>query len=303
MQNARFEYMFEYLCISTAHGKIAVDASDTLLNLLADVKCYDGMISREVNFRPGDLSSVFSNGNSFSYLKQLFGKDGASVADRIEKTKPSLFLVTHQLMGCIDAAFSAFSDRLRVVEMVRHPLYLLDHWNSYISMHGNNARDFTIWLGDKSDSVPWFADGWESEYLSINDYDKSVRSVCLMMDKVLTVFEQGQNSEQIMFVPFENFVLDPSPYLGRLVSFLDTAESSQLKRILKKQKVPRKSINAGPVKSIYKRYAMRVHDSAVSDEEDYNQMLQLAQSKASGTSLRILMKTISRYETAFGRWF
>ena len=68
MQNARFEYMVEYLCISAQKSKITPDAAYTLLNLLADLKCYDGMISREVNFRPKDLSSVFKSTKVLKYI-------------------------------------------------------------------------------------------------------------------------------------------------------------------------------------------------------------------------------------------
>ena len=72
VQNSRFEYMIEYLCISSKKEKIKSDAASSMLNLLADIKYYDGAISREVNFRPSDLSSVFSGPNWYQYLKQLF---------------------------------------------------------------------------------------------------------------------------------------------------------------------------------------------------------------------------------------
>ena len=68
--------MIEYLCISAQKSKISKDAPNSLLNLLADLKLYDGMISREVNFRPSDLSSVFNSSKGKTYLKQLFQQDG-----------------------------------------------------------------------------------------------------------------------------------------------------------------------------------------------------------------------------------
>jgi hypothetical protein len=55
--------MFEYLAISGALNKTDVDDSSSLLKLLVDIKFYDAGISREVYFRPSDVSSVFSNGN------------------------------------------------------------------------------------------------------------------------------------------------------------------------------------------------------------------------------------------------
>jgi hypothetical protein len=92
VQNSRFEYMIEYLCISAKKGKLEKDAASSMLNLLADIKYYDGAISREVNFRPTDLSSVFSNPKALKYIKQLFLSDGEKAEIRIKKDNPILFL-------------------------------------------------------------------------------------------------------------------------------------------------------------------------------------------------------------------
>ena len=59
MQSGRFEYIFEYLSITHHFNKIEDDALCSILKLHADVKLFDGMFSREVNFRPSDLSSIF----------------------------------------------------------------------------------------------------------------------------------------------------------------------------------------------------------------------------------------------------
>ncbi len=85
VQNPRFEYMIEYLSLSHHFGKITDDAAKSLLNLLVDTKCYDGVISRDVNFRPTDLSGVWSNGNFWKYLFQLFCRDGEEAYIKLKK--------------------------------------------------------------------------------------------------------------------------------------------------------------------------------------------------------------------------
>ena len=173
VQNARFEYMLEYLSIAYTQKKMSLDAAKTLLTLLADVKCYDGMISREVNFRPNDLSSVFKSTKTNQYIRQLFMGDGQSIDSRVTKENPIIFFVTHQLLSCFDILLHTFNNRLKLVETVRHPIYLIDHWLSYIKMFGNNSRDFTVWLKYQEKSVPWFADNW-AENMYASDYDKVV---------------------------------------------------------------------------------------------------------------------------------
>lgn len=303
VQNARFEYMFEYLCIATSKHKVSTDAAFSLLNLLADVKCYDGMISREVNFRPTDLSSVFNSSRPFKYLQQLFMSDGASVSARIEKENPSLLLVTHQLLGCMQPAIDAFGDRLRVVEMVRHPLYLLDHWNSVMAIYETNPADFTLWLDFNRRQVPWFAKGWESDYIRASAFDRAIYSVASLMKHVFEYYQKEGKSSAIAFVPFEHFVLSPGPYVRRMEDFLGSRSTSATQRALKSQKVPRSSINAGPQKGIYKRYALRNYNKDITDAQDYERLFAAAKKKSSGTAFCELEKIARSYEDTFGLWF
>lgn len=303
VQNARFEYMFEYLCIAASKHKLSADAAASLLNLLADIKCYDGMISREVNFRPTDLSSVFNSSNSFKYLRQLLMADGASVGDRIERENPSLFLVTHQLLGCIQPAIDAFGNRLRVIEMVRHPLYLLDHWDSYISMHGTNPRDFTLWLNHNSQPVPWFAEGWESNYIQLPQFDKVIYSIASLMKHVFECYQREDRESLVTYVPFEHFVLSPAPYLRRMEQALGSNATFSTQRILKSQRVPRRSINEGPQRSIYKRYALRKYKKDITHAQDYERLFAAAKTRSSGMAFCELEKIARSYEDTFGLWF
>jgi len=303
MQNARFEYMFEYLAISAKMSKISVDASTSLLNLLADVKYYDGEISREVNFRPRDLSSVFNSSKSLKYLKQLWLNDGLEVEHRINNEKPILLLATHQLIGCFKELKNAFRKRLRMIEMVRHPLYLLDHWESYIMMHGNNPRDFTIWLENENDSIPWFAKDFENLYLQSNSYDRAAYSIEFLMKDVLRLARESSIEDKIKFIPFEKFVLYKKNYIKELEGFLKTTSSSKTNKVLRKQKVPRATINDGPQKNIYKRYALGKYQAGSNHEDDYNNKVDSAKQNCSLQAFEALMRISKDYEEIFGLWF
>ena len=303
MQNPRFEYMVEYLAISSTFGKINNDAANTLLNLLIDQKYYDGMISREVNFRPTDLSSVFLNGNGYRYLKRLLSKDGVNVEQRITTENPVFLLVTHQLISCLDKLSAAFDGRLKVVEIVRHPLYLIDHWCSYIDMHGANARDLTIWIEYKGYSLPWFAAGWEQKYLDSNQHEKVIYSIDRLMAHVFEKVSDTSINDNIFFIPFEQFVLSPIEYIQKLELFLNLKTDKGINRYLKKQKVPRTRVNDGPSKQIYKRYGVERLVSNSTNRDDYNNTLKRHLGICSTDCRATLEKLISDYEQIFGRWF
>ena len=302
VQNARFEYMFEYLCISSKHKKITEDAYKSLLNLLSDIKLYDGLISREVNFRPSDLSSVFKSSKSLKYLKQLFLSDGANVEDRILLEKPILFLVTHQLLSCMDPAIKSFGKRLKIIQMVRHPAYLVDHWASYISMHGQNARDFTLWFKYKGIQIPWFAKNIRDKYINSNDYDKVVYCIYELYKTVFKLKKSETYKENLEFVQFEKFVLNPEPTLNNLERFLNTKQSKSTSKYLSKQMVPRDRITQGPQKKIYKRYGLK-KEKNISDKDHYFKTLSLLKKEYTKEAYSVLLEMSDKYEKLFGKWF
>ena len=302
VQNARFEYMIEYLCITSDSGNVSTDASNCMLNLLSDIKCYDGMISREVNFRPKDLSSIFNNSKAATYIKQLFMSDGKDAGIRIEREKPILFFVTHQILSCISPALNAFKDRLKIVEMVRHPLYLLEHWDSYIMMHGNNPRDFTMWIDYNGTQLPWFARGWEQKYVESSSFDRSIYSIDFLMESVFSYANSDLIKDNIIFIPFERFVLQPDNYIKELEVFLNTNITAATPKVLKSQRVPRPSINAGPQKSIYKRYGLKKYEKGISHQKDYETRWEYARIKSSNEAFEVLNRLSKQYEDTFGMW-
>jgi hypothetical protein len=50
------------------------------------------------------------------------------------------------------------------------------------------------------------------------------------------------NDVQVLTIPFESFVLDPWPYLKKIEDLLGSKMTSKIKRIIKKQNVPRKKL-------------------------------------------------------------
>jgi hypothetical protein len=303
MQNARFEYMVEYLCISKKYGKLSKDGTSVLLNLLADSKFYDGMISREVNFRPNDLSSVFYSSNIMQYLRQLWMNDGKEVEDRIEKENPILLLTTHQLFDCLEAIYESFNGRVKVIETIRHPVYLLDHWSTYIEMFGKNSRDFTVWADHFGVSVPWFAIGWEEKYINTKKEDKVIYTIDSLMNKIICSSSSKNEKKDVMLIPFEKFVLEPEHIMIELESFLNTNMTRSTKRIMKKQNVPRKSINDGPYKSIYGRYGVSKYSNSLSHKDDMDFKLEKTKSNTSIEAFSVLENIAGKYEEMFGIWY
>ena len=127
VEKLTYSYEIEHICTLLELKKIDSDAAETMVKMLTDLILYNTMMSREVNFRPSDLSSIFKHHNFKNYIKRAFLKGDSSVPDRINKEKPILALTVHKLLLSSSPIFKALEDRVCFVEIVRHPLYMIIH--------------------------------------------------------------------------------------------------------------------------------------------------------------------------------
>jgi hypothetical protein len=269
--------------------------------MYVDLACYNSMIARESNFRWKDLSGVLSNPGGLRYLARLFQPDGDAVIGRINQTRPILQIVSHQVLGIASALFGALGERLTVVEMVRHPLYLLQHWYSYIDRHGTDPRDFTIWVSHNGAHLPWFAFGWEAKYLTSNKMDRVIYCIDhltrLAQDVLLSLDET--NRHRVLVVPFERFVADPWPYLRVIGESLDTTTTASTRRTLRKQKVPRRLTAAGRDLQIYRRYHWEPPSKRSTESTELQKRWDQAAQEAAKEGMEVLERLCGEYEERY----
>jgi len=142
--------------------------------MYTSLEIYNLMISREINLRPGDLSNIFNNPNTYRYIRRLVQKDGTCIHKRIKDKHPILQIITHQSLGYMKVLFDALNSRLKIIESVRHLLFLIDHWLTVIDRYGNRPQSFSNDINYYGQSLPWYSKGWEERYLSLKSIDKVI---------------------------------------------------------------------------------------------------------------------------------
>lgn len=297
----RFEHIYEHVCALRFLGRVEQDAANVLIRMYSDLACYNLMIGRETNFRWKDLSGVLSNPGGWRYVARLFENDGSAVVDRIEKDRPVLQIASHQVLGIGQPLFDAIGPRLRVIEMVRHPLYLIEHWYSYIQRHGTDARDFTVWLRDGDRHLPWFAFGWEQKYVSCNTMDRVIHTIDWLMDRMqLTLASLDPTArQQVLVIPFERFVTAPSTYITKIGSLLASRATGASERAMRKQKVPRRLTSDGRDLSIYRRYDWIPPEKSSTEEAELKKRWDYAAKEASSEGMSVLDRMCADYERTY----
>ncbi len=87
--------------------KISYDAALSMIKIQLDLFLYETMMSRRVNFRPTDVSSVFKNPNCMKYLDRLMSKGDELVPEKIKKEKPILHFASHNLLAFSNPIFDS----------------------------------------------------------------------------------------------------------------------------------------------------------------------------------------------------
>ena len=301
MEVQRMDHIHEHLCGVHFLGGISEDAAVALIRMYTDLALYNVMIGRESNFRWKDLSGVLNNPRGLRYLWRLFEPDGDPVEGRIQKIQPILQIHAHQVLGIASPIFSALGDRLVLVEMIRYPLYLLEHWDSYIGRHGTDPRDFTVWFDHKGKALPWFTRGWEEKYLAGNRMDRVIYAI----DWITRRAEETLGSldpaarRRVVVIPFERFVVAPWSYLQQVAGLLGTSVTPATRRVLKKQRVPRQLSVDGLDLDIYRRYRWIPPKKGTSEGLEMRRRWDETRQKASKEGMQVLERICAEYETRY----
>ena len=222
VEKLSFAFEIEQICQLCEIGNLDDKTAQTMVRILTDMKLYNTMMGREVNFRIKDLSGVLMDGQPWRYIKRIFGPGDETVPQRVFAQQPILHLTTHQLLSIGRPVFEALRDRLLLVDVIRHPLFMIKQQALNMEKLIADARYFNVHYDYKSHEIPWWTMGWEEDFLKSNHVERAAHSIVRMGEKTERVQASlpMELQKNILTISFEKFVLDPWPYMDELVKKL-----------------------------------------------------------------------------------
>jgi len=218
-----------------------------------------------------------------------------------QEIDPKTFaLITHQLLDSSKVLDEAFPNKIHRVLCMRHPLYLFNHWSSYIDKHGKSTRDFTIWFNDNNSIIPWFITKNNKDYRDSDHSSKSALAISILTNRSMDFVDQIP--EKAVVVDFEKFVLDPEPYVTKILTLLPGSKNKILDS-LRKENIPRFHINDTVNKKIYLKYGSDKLRTNLSHKQDYADLKDNVFSKLNAAAKREFNIAIERYEERFKLWY
>lgn len=297
----KFNEPLEHICGLRLMGRLDDDVATTMIRMLTDLDLYRVSMSREVNLRVSDLTSIFKNPGTWRYLRRLVQPGDAVAVERIRRERLTLHITMHNALAISPPLFAALGDAVRILEVVRHPLYMIKQWRLYIERYGTDVRDFTLWFDHDGQAVPFFAHGWEGTYLRSNPMDRAIFAIEHLLDMGRRVLEglPEPQKRQVLTVPFEPFVLDPWLWLNRMEEFLGTHVTVATRRELKRQRVPRKRIAGGVTRSIYRQYGWEPPEKGTDERGELEKRRRFVAQEASAQGLKVLDRLSETYEATY----
>lgn len=294
----KYNYALEDVCSLHFLEKLDDQTAAVMIRLLADETLYNLMMSREANFRPSDLSSVFKNPHPWRYFKRLFTAGDAQAMERIQRERPILHLVIHYLLPYSVPLTLALEERCVLVEVLRHPLYMIKQWHAYYNeRHKTRVRDLTVCLDHEGEALPFFVWGWEDLFARANVMDRIIYSIDRLIRSGESSLERlGSRKSQVLLIPFERFVLSPEPYIDRIADALGSRVTAATARVMKSENVPRKMWSEGIARPIYKEYGWEPPTTGNDERAELTKRREFAAASATPEAMAVLDRLCAEYE-------
>lgn len=223
-------------------GKLPEDTSVHLLRAGMNLMVYDNSIGRNANFRLNDYTSVWKYKDPVRYIQRLFDPDKDSALDKINGKKSIFSMMVHNGLWHSDIWFKAFP-KLKIIHMQRNPVEIAFSWmeKNYGKNFYSSVRANIVTFNYKGSVLPYYAHGWEDEYIGHSEMDRIIYMISKIRKFHLESYEKlSQNfKDRVLFVSHHEVATDPNVALIDVLKFIDTKYSSDTPRILSEERCPR----------------------------------------------------------------
>ena len=295
IEKQKIDHNFDFICILNHLKLLSEESAVTMLKIHSDLATYNSHISREVNFRFHDTSGVFNNPKKLKYLFNLFKKDKGNVEGEILRLKPTLHIMSHNILPVSKPLTKAFGRRLKLIAMTRNPVYMMKYWSTYLQRVGKEPKELTLSIGDNGD-VPWFIKDVK-KFNNLRPMERAIESYKDLLDSTLQVEKEGfLNEDSLMVIPFESFTLDSKMWIHKIMDYLELDDYSKFIKFLPQINCPRTYLLEGIDKKVIRS---RRKNLAKLEKDNFYSILEEIKDQTSSSYFQELIELINRYKQEY----
>ena len=254
-ENIRVDNLTEQLPIMYRLGELSEKACISLLKYSIHFMTYDNFIGRNSNFKLTDFTSIWNTPNPKKYFERLFSNEksygdsvqGDMAIKQIKESNLIFNMMIHYELMHIDIYLKAFP-KCTVFHLQRHPIDLVYSWikKGYGGEFYENPRLAIITFKYNSNIIPYYAYGWEEEYISLNETDKIIFMINHINKQSEKILKQLKSSDlnRIKHISFDKLVQNTNEQIEKICSNLNTNTTGYTNKVLIEENCPR-IINIG----------------------------------------------------------
>ena len=296
-----YSYEIEHICQLFYLGKIQLDAATTMIGIQTDLKLYNTMMGRDVNFRASDLSSAVNYHNPSKYFDRLNDIGDSAIPEKIIQEKPILNISVHNMLAFSDPIWKSLGNRCVFIEIVRHPLYMIRQQALNMQNMIATARSFSVYFEKHNNELIYYTKGWEGKYLQSN----SLERVIYFMDNLTNKTKKARDrltlefKSNILTIPFEQFVLDSDLWVDKIAEIIGTKITDATKEEIKKQNIPRDMVAQGVDLDIYRRCGWVPPKNNSTERDELNVRREDVAKEVGSDALAVLDRLSRDYENQY----
>ncbi len=259
---------------------ISKSAAKSLITFYFNQNIYNLNISRQINLRPKDNSSLLNDKNYKLFKKNLKKKEGDYVIKEIKKKNYLPIYISHDLLSMINH-FDKLKFPYQIIYTYRHPIdnifslikrYEKVKANNKLKYNYNNPRIYGMMIKKNNILLPYYTAGKEKYFLSLNHAEKYVFYYLDSLKNSISSYKRFHKKKKILFLRYDDFASDTNRQIKKISNFLKLKVSNYTKKSLRLNKLPRKidlEYREGKRKILQKILRKEIYDEVIKFSQKY----------------------------------
>ncbi len=204
-----------------------------------DKSFYEQLIGRNLNYRVGDETSIFTAKNPIELKKRAFLKRGEHVIKKHVKDKTIFCMDTHDGMMLFHL-WREVNKKFKFINIFRNPIDTVNGCFNVGQGKIENILFNEIIMFKKNKNVfPLYFLNNYREYPKKNTMDRVIDEVLFCLKKEYLNYKKYKNDKNCLFIENEDFAVNSERNISEICKFLKTKRSNFTKKIMKRENCPR----------------------------------------------------------------
>jgi len=242
VEPVQYSAMLEQVPFLIGEKLMNKEAAKELIRCEIDLRCYETLIGRNLNQRSSDKSSIYNNPNYKNLLRRTKDLNTNGLVEKFIKEKRYAHFILHESASQMSLFLEMFP-KIKWINLQRKPIDLAYSWykRGLGRRWGKDPLLFQIpFSNGKENTFPWFVLGHEKNYVKLNEMDRVILSLKLVIKKNKKIQENlsQDNRTNILIVNFEQLLADPRSVVQEICKFLKRPALKEMSKILRREDLP-----------------------------------------------------------------